>query len=66
MTFKCSYCGRAMLEGTGKLYAKTDGKLFYFCSRRCEQGMIKLNRKPRKVRWTLASRIGRGKARAED
>ena len=55
-----------MPPGTGKLYAKSDGKVLYFCARRCEQSMLKLNRKPRKVRWTLPSLIARGKAKAEE
>lgn len=66
MAFKCSFCGNPLAAGTGKLFARTDGKLLYFCSRRCEKNMLKLNRKPREVRWTLPARIARGKAKAED
>lgn len=42
-----------MDKGTGKMFVKTDGKIFYFCSRRCEKNMFKLKRKPRKTKWTL-------------
>ena len=41
-----------MTPGTGKMYVKTDGKIFYFCSMKCEKNMLKLKRKPRHTRWT--------------
>lgn len=66
MAFKCSFCGSTLREGTGKIFAQTDGKILYFCSRTCEKHMVKYERKPRETRWTLAGRIARGKARAED
>jgi len=49
---KCSYCGYDIRKGTGKMYVKKDGKLLYFCSMKCEKGMLKLGRKPWTVRWT--------------
>ena len=49
---KCSFCGIKIPKGTGKLYAKTDGKIFYFCSGKCEKNMVVLKRKPRTTRWT--------------
>jgi large subunit ribosomal protein L24e len=48
----CSFCGDELRKGTGKLYAKKDGKILYFCTMKCEKNMIKLRRKPTKVRWT--------------
>ena len=39
-------------KGTGKIFVKSDGKVFNFCSNRCEKNMIKLKRKPRDTRWT--------------
>ena len=66
MAFKCSFCGDPLSQGTGKLYAQTDGKILYFCGRRCEKNMIKLGRKPRETRWTLSARIASGKAKAEE
>ena len=41
-----------MTQGTGKMYVKTDGKIFYFCSMKCEKNMLKLKRKPRETTWT--------------
>lgn len=49
---ECSFCGKAIPAGTGKMFVKTDGKVFYFCSMKCEKNMLKLGRKPRNVRWT--------------
>jgi len=46
---KCSFCHQTIRLGTGLLYAKNDGKLFYFCSGKCQKNMINLKRKS--VRW---------------
>ncbi len=59
---KCFFCGGAIEPGTGKLYARKDGGVFYFCSSKC-QGNFNLGRIPRKVRWTEAGRKARGKAK---
>ncbi len=48
----CSFCGKEIEPGTGKMYVKKDGTVLTFCSSKCEKNMIKLNRKPRKVEWT--------------
>ncbi|NJD75591.1 MAG: 50S ribosomal protein L24e [Candidatus Methanoperedens sp.] len=57
---KCSFCGSAIELGTGKLYARKDGTVLYFCSSKC-QGNSSLGRIPRKVRWTEAGRKARSK-----
>jgi large subunit ribosomal protein L24e len=49
---KCSFCGENMLRGRGVLYAKRDGDILSFCSKKCEINMLRLGRKPQKVRWT--------------
>ena len=49
---KCSFCGTDIPPGTGLMYVQKDGKILYFCSRKCEKNMLKLGRKPRKVKWT--------------
>ena len=36
------------------MYVKKDAKIFYFCSSKCEKNMLKLKRKPHKIRWTKA------------
>ncbi|MEM3127199.1 MAG: 50S ribosomal protein L24e [Candidatus Woesearchaeota archaeon] len=57
----CSFCGSTLTPGTGKLLVKNDGKLMYFCSSKCENNSQNLNRNPRKIRWTTASRKDLGK-----
>jgi len=47
----CSSCDRKLNPGTGKMFVKIDGSVFYFCSGKCEKNMLKLNRNPRKVKW---------------
>lgn len=48
----CSFCGYEIEPGTGKIFVRRDGKVLYFCSGKCEKNMLKLNRKPRKFKWT--------------
>lgn len=48
---KCTFCKDDIEPGTGKMFVKGDGKLFYFCSTKCEKSMLKLKRDPKKVRW---------------
>jgi len=49
---KCSFCGNEIEPGTGKLYAKKDGTVFYFDKMKCQKNMLKLKRVPRRVRWS--------------
>lgn len=53
---KCSFCSGELTVGTGKMFVKTDGRIFYFCSRKCEKNMFELKRISMNVRWTDASR----------
>lgn len=48
----CSFCGEDIEPGTGKMFVKKDGAIFYFCSNRCEKNLLKLGRVPRRVKWT--------------
>ena len=58
---KCTFCGKTIKMGTGKIYVKQDGKIFYFCSSKCEKNMIKLGRKPVNVGWTEKHRVEKKK-----
>ncbi|HJJ90869.1 MAG TPA: 50S ribosomal protein L24e [Methanocorpusculum sp.] len=58
--YTCSYCGKQLEPGTGKLFVRKDGATFYFCSSKC-QSNFKLGRLPRRVAWTAAGRKARGK-----
>ena len=48
---KCTFCNSEIEMGTGKMLVKNDGKVFYFCSSKCEKNMIKLGREARKTNW---------------
>ncbi len=52
----CSFCGREIARGTGKMYVRKDGRIYRFCSSKCEKNQTHLGRKSRKVRWTKNSR----------
>jgi len=56
----CSFCGEAIDPGTGKMFVRRDGTIFYFCSSKC-QNNARLGRVPRRVRWTRARRKAVGK-----
>ena len=47
----CSFCKEEIEEGTGKMYVKKDGTVYFFCSSKCEKNQIGLGRVPRKVKW---------------
>ncbi len=49
---KCSFCGHNMEQGTGKMFAKNDGSIFYYCSNKCGKNHLKLKRIPRSIKWT--------------
>jgi len=49
---ECSFCKKTISDGTGKTLAKNDGKIFHFCSSKCEKNLIKLKRNPRTTSWT--------------
>lgn len=48
---KCSFCDENIEPGTGKMFVRNDGKVFYFCSGKCEKNMLKLRREPKDVKW---------------
>lgn len=41
-----------MEPGTGKMFVKNDGKIFYFCSSKCEKNMM-LGREPARTKWVV-------------
>ena len=54
-THNCTFCGNPLEPGSGKMFVKKDGTIFWFCSSKC-QGNQQLGRVPRKVEWTGAAR----------
>ncbi|MBS3143806.1 50S ribosomal protein L24e [Candidatus Woesearchaeota archaeon] len=57
----CSFCGKSIPKGTGKIFVFTSGKIVNFCSSKCEKNMLKLKRKPHNVKWTKEYERVRGK-----
>ncbi len=50
----CSFCGKEIEPGTGKMFIKKDGTVFLFCSNKCSKNMVDMERIPRRVTWTRA------------
>jgi len=50
----CSFCGKEIEPGTGKMYVKKDGTVYLFCTNKCSKNMIDMSRVPRTVTWTRA------------
>ncbi|HVO77256.1 MAG TPA: 50S ribosomal protein L24e, partial [Methanomassiliicoccales archaeon] len=50
----CSFCGKEIEPGTGKMFIKKDGTVFLFCSNKCSKNMIDMERIPRRTTWTRA------------
>ena len=48
---KCSFCESVLEPGTGVMLIRNDGKVYYFCSKKCEINMTKLRREPKDTRW---------------
>lgn len=57
----CSFCAEGLARGTGLIYVKKDGTLFYFCSSKCRKNQLHLRREGRRKKWTKAARIFTGK-----
>ncbi len=53
---KCTFCNSEIGIGTGKMYVKIDGRVLYFCGKKCEKNMLKLGRHPTKAKWTEHAR----------
>lgn len=49
---KCSFCGRELARGTGKMFVKKDGTVYWFDSLKCEKNLLKLGRTAAKFKWT--------------
>ncbi len=48
----CSFCGKEIEPGTGRMFVKKDGSALHFCSSKCYKNMMELKRVPRRVSWT--------------
>lgn len=50
MENKCSFCGSPIELGTGKMFVRSDGTIYFFCSSKCENNFA-LGRVSRKTEW---------------
>jgi len=48
----CSFCGKDIKKGSGKIYVKDNGHILNFCSGKCEKNLLVLKRDARKFKWT--------------
>jgi large subunit ribosomal protein L24e len=48
---KCSFCKGSVAAGSGKMFVKNTGEVFYFCSSKCEKNFM-LGREPKKRKWS--------------
>jgi large subunit ribosomal protein L24e len=49
---RCSFCGQDFPQGTGMMYVRNDGSIFWFCSSKCRKNSVGMGRDARKLRWT--------------
>jgi len=54
----CSFCGQELEPGTGVMFVKRDGTVYFFCSSKCERN-FKLGRKGRKLKWARGEKVER-------
>lgn len=52
----CSFCGVEIRKGLDSIYVTSKGRMYHFCSSKCEKNLLKLGRSNRRVRWTNAYR----------
>jgi len=48
---KCTFCGKKMPEGKGKMKVGLDSKISYFCDSKCQKN-AKMGRVGKKFKWT--------------
>ncbi len=59
---RCTFCGRDVEKGAGKMFIYNSGKIDYFCSSKCDKNVHNLKRTPLQVRWTAHYRRDQGKS----
>ena len=47
-----SFTHEEIEPGTGMMYIKRDGSVFWFKDSKSRKNMLKLNRNPRRLKWT--------------
>ena len=60
-TKKCSFTGKPIPPGTGMMYVKKTGQVFYFINSKAKKNFLKLKRVPARTKWTDIARKQSGK-----
>jgi large subunit ribosomal protein L24e len=63
---KCTFCGREEYAFKGVHLLRNSGTVNFFCSSKCRKNALKLERDKRKLKWTEAFHIMRGKVREKE
>ena len=50
----CSFCTKGLEKGGGMMIVQKTGRIYWFCSKKCEKNSMKLKRDPRKFKWAKA------------
>jgi len=48
---KCTFCSVNITKGTGKMFVKNTGEIFYFDKSKCEKNFF-MGREKKKLKWT--------------
>ncbi len=48
---KCTFCSANIAKGTGKMFVKKTGEIFYFDKSKCEKNFF-MGREKKKLKWT--------------
>ena len=56
---QCSFCAGEVEPGTGTMFVKRDGTIFYFCTSSCRKQQLKLGRVGHRLKWTRAHSMKR-------
>jgi large subunit ribosomal protein L24e len=57
---KCNFCGKDISLGYGIMLVRNDGSTYWYCSSKCRKNALKLKKDPRKLKWTIFYKKGRG------